>query len=374
MIISENFAQKTVDEMKEIINRDINFMNHNGIIIASTTSNRIGTYHEGAKIVAEKGQELIVRYDNQYLGSKRGVNLPVYFERKIIGVIGISGDYNEVEKYGKIIKRMTEILVKEAYLKNLDIREIENQRALVEDLLFNDKYLKSPKLIDQINVFKIVTTGPKLVIISRELYDPNTGDDIRDRIFNIYYNIIKQTPNNLIMQSRDFNIMIVEYKDRKDIETLIKSIISKIQTISNIKSKFGIGATVEDIKDLKSSYLKSKIALDVTNRREDYQIIFYEDMDIEMILNPIPDELGMEFADKIFNKLTPKEIEEFEILFRDYELNNGSINNIATGQFLHKNAIQYRLNKYAKKIGYDMRIYKDFTIIKIATTLRQLKH
>lgn len=373
MIISEQFAQNIVNEMKEIINQDLNFMNSDGIIIASTDPNRKGLYHEGAKIVAEKGIDLTIFYDNEYIGTRKGINMPVYFEREIIGVIGITGDKEEVERYGKIIRRMTEILIKDAYIKNLELRKIENQRAVIEDLLFNDKYLKNPKLMNQINLFKVKVTGPKVVIISQELYKGDIDDLVRDDIFQIYYRKIIQDQNNLIMQSRDFNIMIIEFENRDGLVELLNEIANEIKRKYNIKSKFGIGAVVTDIQSLKSSYLKSKIALEATNQRDNQWITFYEDMDIELILNPIPEEMGREFIQKIFNGLSHSEIDEFDALFKSYERNNGSIKKISEDLFMHKNTIQYRLNTWHKLLGYDMRNYNDFVILKIANTLRKLR-
>ena len=98
MEISRNLAENIVKEMAEIIDRNINYININGEIIASTDEIRVGTYHEGAKIVIDENRTLIIEYDNQYAGTKKGINLPVKFNNKTVGVIGISGKKEEVEK------------------------------------------------------------------------------------------------------------------------------------------------------------------------------------------------------------------------------------------------------------------------------------
>ena len=51
MEISKELAQSIVVEMKKIIDKDLNFIDSNGIIIASTDETRIGTYHAGGKQV-----------------------------------------------------------------------------------------------------------------------------------------------------------------------------------------------------------------------------------------------------------------------------------------------------------------------------------
>lgn len=372
MIISELFAQEIVDEMKAIISCDLNFMDPNGMIIASTDHHRKGSYHEGAKLAAKARRDFAIGYDDEYVGTKKGMNMPVYLERKIAGVIGITGDTDEIKKYGKIIKKMTEILIKEAYLKDLDIREIEQHRALIEDLLFNDKYLKNTNLINQANLFKVNATGPKVVVMSKVLYHESTNSEAKDRMFKIYYNKIRENANHLIMQSRDFNIMIIEFENREEIIRLLNDIGEKINEKYNVQSKFGIGPVVEDIGQLKSSYLKSKIALDVASQSEYQAVIFYEDMDLELILNPIPKEMSQGFIEKTLKGLSSSQLKEFDTLFRSYEKHNGSINKMADDLYMHKNTIQYKLNSFSKSLGYDMRNYGDFTILKIAATLKQL--
>lgn len=374
MIISKLYTQNIVNEMKEIINQDLNFIDKNGIIIASTDHTRQGQYHEGAKISIENKKDIIVKDNNQYIGTKKGINMPVYFKNDIVGVIGITGEHEEVAKYGEIIRKMTEILIKEAYIKDLLARETGNDRALIEDILFSDKHLKNVGIINQVNLYKANVRGPKTVIISRELYDESLTYKVKEEIFKIYYDTIKSNPNNLIMQSRDFNIMIMQFKDKKDIENIINKISKTISKRYDVKSKFGVGIKVDDIGDLKSSYLKAKVALDAILEVETQKIIFYEDMDIELILNSIPKEMSKEFLGKIFSNLSKDEINQFEILFKSYEKNNGSITKIAEELFMHKNTIQYRLNMWFKKLGYDMRNFSDFTILKICITLKKIKN
>jgi len=96
MNFSSSLAQNITEELKEVVNQDINYFNSKAYIIASTNKDRIGDFHQGAKRVLETKKELIVEYDGEFLGSKKGINLPVYFNNDVVGVIGITGDKNEV--------------------------------------------------------------------------------------------------------------------------------------------------------------------------------------------------------------------------------------------------------------------------------------
>ena len=137
MDISTSLATDILLKMKEIINQDLNYININGVIIASTDPKRVGDFHEASLLCIKKAKEVIIENDEQYVGSRKGINMPIYFDDNIIGVIGITGEKSEVEKYGEIIRMMTGILIKEAWIKDQDIRKKEIIKAFIERIILD---------------------------------------------------------------------------------------------------------------------------------------------------------------------------------------------------------------------------------------------
>ena len=140
MYISRQNARSIVDEMKTAIHRDINIMDENGVILASTNPVRQGQVHQGAlRIIRENLPSLVIRRDAPEEGVQQGINLPVTIGGRLEGVIGITGDPDEVSAFGDVIKRMTEIL-----LENLQRQEqqalLERAKSLfVENWLFSEE-------------------------------------------------------------------------------------------------------------------------------------------------------------------------------------------------------------------------------------------
>jgi carbohydrate diacid regulator len=87
--LTENLAQNIVDRMMEVIPYNVNLMNNEGVIVGSGDKNRIGQLHQGA-LKAINDDKLIAVYEAAG-GAKPGVNMPIYFNNNIVGVIGISG-------------------------------------------------------------------------------------------------------------------------------------------------------------------------------------------------------------------------------------------------------------------------------------------
>ncbi|WP_304413570.1 sugar diacid recognition domain-containing protein, partial [Halobacillus sp. BBL2006] len=125
MLIPKEVAQSIVNETESIMNKNINFMDEESKIIASLDHQRIGDFHEGAAEVLRTEQKVVISSNQTYLGAKPGINLPVRLHDQVVGVIGITGDPDEVNQLGALLQRMTEILIKEAYLD--EQVELENQ-------------------------------------------------------------------------------------------------------------------------------------------------------------------------------------------------------------------------------------------------------
>ncbi|MCH3951297.1 MAG: helix-turn-helix domain-containing protein [Acidaminococcus sp.] len=100
-------AQEFVEATSPLVSgRTINIMNLDGIIIASTEKERIGTYHHGARMAALTGVPVLITKENkaQYPGAKEGYNLPICENGKIIGVIGMYGAERETADAANLLR------------------------------------------------------------------------------------------------------------------------------------------------------------------------------------------------------------------------------------------------------------------------------
>ena len=74
MNISQNLATNILYHMKDIINQDLNYIDINGTIIASTDPKRVGTFHAASLECVKKGKYVIIENDIQYEGSRKGLS------------------------------------------------------------------------------------------------------------------------------------------------------------------------------------------------------------------------------------------------------------------------------------------------------------
>ncbi len=130
MIISEALAQRIVDTAACLVHTNVNIMNPEGVIIGTAQPGRRGTFHKGARDVAENGAAVEIYPDEVglYPGSREGVNLPIVMDGQIVGVIGVTGEPDGVRGIARLTKMITELILERELLH----QETQSRQRLAE--------------------------------------------------------------------------------------------------------------------------------------------------------------------------------------------------------------------------------------------------
>ena len=102
------------------------------------------------------------------------------------------------------------------------------------------------------------------------------------------------------------------------------------------------------------------------------EIRFFEDLDLGILLPAIPSGQRSLYVKRILKSLTKEKVHLFKKTLTCFSKNNGSIKKCAEELFIHKNTLQYRLNKLHSLTGYNPRNYDDYLILKLAFLLIQI--
>src|SRR3954447_25270580 len=130
MNINKVLAQEIANKVMQVIPYNVNIMDDIGRIIGSGDPGRIDNYHQGAQLAIE--QESIVSIYHSEGGTKPGVNIPIHFRNRIIGVIGISGDPDIVSPFAELVRVTADLLINQEFL----FRERRIQEQMKEEFLF----------------------------------------------------------------------------------------------------------------------------------------------------------------------------------------------------------------------------------------------
>ena len=391
MIISSNSAQSIVEEMSSIISRNINFMNEDGIIVASTDPQRIGTLHAGAVEVLRTRDTLIVNKHNQLSGAKEGINMPIMLGDKIVGVIGITGAEDEVVKYGSIIRKMTEILIKEEFIGKQTELEIRTRESFVKEWIegkwSNDKLFVSRAWLLGINVHL-----PRIVVIleygralEREAIDFNVEmekERERNKLIQFIQKELNIDQQDIIFPDGNSKfIMLLTWPEksphtRKErTSTKIKHMINRLKPHNHFAQiKVGAGTFAEHYSEINQSYKYAEKAISHLHTPNDgEEVVFYEDLRLELLIEELPESVLDKFMVKVLGFGPAAGDHEMIDTLTAFFACNQSINETSARLFIHKNTLQYRLKKIKEATGYDPRILEDAVLLYLALYVYRLK-
>lgn len=369
MNISKQNAMQIVTDISKIIHQNINLMDEKGIIIASTDPNRIGHFHEGAsKVIAQNLEDLIIHEDKELEGTRKGINLPIRFDGEITGVIGMTGEHDEVVKYGQILKKMTEILLLENYSKEQKKFDDRIKARFLDEWLFEDVPVYSQPFIERGLRLGFDVTVPRRVLVAeiaelKKYSDSTEGQRMIDQVNKTVRKIMQANKNNVFTKTASQMICLVPECADNDMRTIAEKIQIQIQDTCGLSVLIGIDA---HSRILHQALQKAKKALLACASSKGETIHFYDDINLEIFMDEISQNSKTEFLRRIFRGFDEEEIASWAHLLQVYFNENGSINRTANQLYIHKNTLQYKLRRLHEQTGYDPRNLADAALFYLA--------
>jgi len=359
MHLNPELARKIVQKTMDILGKNINIMNQKGIIIASGDQTRIDTFHEVAAEVIEKGTIIIKKEEaEEYQGVKPGINLPIKFNEEIIGVVGITGQANEVEGYGKIVKNMAELILQQELLFKEINRKNKVKENFYQQLLSND--IQSKELLkDRANLLNIKYKLPRVAVVIR--LNPDDNEIITKKIQRIFSSSYQAEGDMLLIRGE--NLVLIKSlvnEQQKEQEKEIKEVITEIKKKARQKIPsfiIGVGQVFKELDKLYLSYQGAKHALEVGNtvyrQEEEKQVFYLNRLGYDYFLPFIPEESVNYYLHNLFNHNIAHIFSETNIGEIIEALFNNNLNVSQTAQELciHRNTLLYKLENIKEKTG-----------------------
>lgn len=371
MKISQGTANRIVTELSHIIDQNINLMDEQGVIISSTNPKRIGTFHGGSlKIIHEHLKELIIYKDDEPEGSKKGLNLPVEMEGKCVGVIGITGEYEEVKKYGYIIKKMTEILLLEDELHEQKRLEKSVRARFVREWLLNGADVRDPSFREQAAGLDINLNASWRILVLTTIGASVTDSIGRlrkiEQIEAAMAAMFSKTTEYLFLSNGNKYILLIPEPGEMELRHLCSELFKTVQKIENIELRIGVDSTAVEAEDARNSYLRAERALKAAVKSGKREPVFYDELDLELIIHELPEGVMREYVARVFRGCSREEIQNARTLLKTLFACNGSICKAGEKLFLHKNTLQYQLNRLWQKTGINPRSIHGATLYDLA--------
>jgi len=402
MKITHKLAQNIVNKTMSILEKNINIMDENGVIIGSGDKSRLNQFHEGAAQVIKEGKKLEIysKDINHLVGAKPGINLPIEHNNKIIGVVGITGEPDEVSPFGEVIKMTVEMMLQQEFL----LKELQLERQARENFIHelisgkigsdSDLFITRgqivgydvliPRVALVMDIYQFEKTAKQSLqtfkgLKEGEIYLQRLKNDVLKTIKGIFVD----NPQEIVSYTGGDKFVVLKTINLKDSDEILRKKLfrtgKKIKNIISQKMKFkvtiGIGEYHKGNEGLSKSFKEATQALDVGSRLLGAGDIYHIDnLGIGRLLAEIKEESQQEFMEKTIYSTKGekgKKINEFSLeTLKGFFDNNLSITKTAKALFIHRNTLLYRLERIRKITGLDPKKFDDAVLLRIALKMR----
>ncbi|PKG24752.1 CdaR family transcriptional regulator [Niallia nealsonii] len=313
-------AQNIVDKMMKDIPYNINIMDKAGIIIGSGNKKRIGTLHPGAVAAIKQKKIVEIKKDENFV--KKGINLPIELNGFIVGVIGISGEVKETSPFGKLVKSAVILLIEQSVALEKENLE-KNLKQKFFNLITESGTAYTKELMDQALTYGIQLNKPCQIVYAEFSTEIAEGT-------------IKNFP---FFKTSNHSLCMVIQEPNK-VETLQKQIRNNFPdtfiSISKINDKIsdGFSQTKSAMRVLKGVFFNKKV-------------ISYAECEFIAGLSELQrNDAKVEHLAHLLEKN-----DELIKTLQVYLNCNLNINETASQLIIHRNTLNYRLNRIYKMTG-----------------------
>ncbi|CAM4219586.1 CdaR family transcriptional regulator [Saccharibacillus endophyticus] len=322
--LSEKQAQEIVDKMMQDIPYNINIMNDRGVIIGSGNRERIGTVHDAAVRALATGRMVEVLEEGKF--EKKGTNEPIVIGDTRVGVIGISGEPDEVRPFCNIVRTTVSLLVEQKTALETLAHE-ENRRSAFIRMLLEHRGAYTQKIRKEAAGY-----GLDLALRTQVLYV--TGFEAE----NDASALLLRFPAFRLEEG----VHLVLIQEDASAEKLAESLLHVQPHI-----RIAIGQQEESIAD---SFLQARSALHVQAAlKPSANLIRFHEVSFLAGLAQVDTGPRLRATAKLADH--PDLLDTLRIFVEQ----DGSMSGTAERLAIHRNTLQYRLKRIAELTGRDPR-------------------
>ena len=166
---------------------------------------------------------------------------------------------------------------------------------------------------------------------------------------------------------RQFN-----HSSEGELAEFCNAVIDTLETEGIVGLKAGIGMEVFDVQGLRDSYLQGLDALALGRKYFSREPVYvYHHQTLERIIDCIPPEKQREIRqqalrNRTYGKLSDEMLETVRVFFQ----NDLNLTAASRQLFIHRNTLNYRLDKIRKETGLDLRLFRDAVVFCVISALR----
>jgi len=376
--LNARLAQDIVARTMQIIDSNVNVMDARGRIIGSGDRERIGELHEGALLVLSQGR--VVDIDEAVAkhlhGVRPGINLPLRIDGEIVGVIGLTGLPSALRHYGELVCMTAEMMLEQARLLHMLAQDSRLREELVLNLIRSDTL--SPALSEWAQRLGIDLNQPRVVAVV-EVDSGQLGVDSA-------MSELQQLQTLLTTPDRDNLIAIVSLTemvvlkpalnahgryDQEDHRRRVDQLLQRMKESGQVRMRIALGNFFTGPGSIARSYRTARTTMMVGKQRmPEQRSFFYQDLVLPVLLDSLR---GGWQANELARPLAKLKANDNNGLLRRtlvaWFSHNVQPSATARALFIHRNTLEYRLNRISELTGLNLGNFDDRLLLYVALQL-----
>jgi carbohydrate diacid regulator len=248
-------AQEIATDLGVTVGLHVLITDREGVIIGSGDPRRVGQLHSPSlEVMATLEPETTTAQQARVMRVRPGITWPVVIAGEAVGTVGLTGSPRTVYRFGLIVQRQIEILVRESELLRSKLVREQALRELVRDIAFFDADTITPAtLTSHAAELGVDLRLPRVAIVIDHPASISAPAMLRlaREVFN--------GPQDLVAELSPARITVL-HRLRDDPETAGNRLVEQARVRHDSPVWIGIGEVADDVARLHGSYQDASAA------------------------------------------------------------------------------------------------------------------
>ncbi|STN52215.1 carbohydrate diacid regulator [Escherichia coli] len=309
-------------------------------------------------------------------GVRQGINLPLRLEGEIVGVIGLTGEPENLRKYGELVCMTAEMMLEQSRLMHLLAQDSRLREELVMNLIQAEE--NTPALTEWAQRLGIDLNQPRVVAIV-EVDSGQLGVDSAMAELQQLQNALTTPERNNLVAIVSLTEMVVLKPalnsfgrwDAEDHRKRVEQLITRMKEYGQLRFRVSLGNYFTGPGSIARSYRTAKTTMVVGKQRmPESRCYFYQDLMLPVLLDSLRGDWQANELARPLARL--KAMDNNGLLRRTLAAwFRHNVQPLATSKalFIHRNTLEYRLNRISELTGLDLGNFDDRLLLYVALQL-----
>ncbi|MFJ9179284.1 CdaR family transcriptional regulator [Streptomyces sp. NPDC102360] len=366
MPLTEELADEIARDVSGIVGFPILITGRDGVVLGSGEPGRVGTVHEASLQVLRtlEPAEHTTAQARALSGVKPGISLPLVLDGEAVGTVGLTGPPARIRQFGRLVRRQTEILLREsARSRSRMLRD----RA-VEDLL-RDLALYDAATTDRAAVLtRAADLGlkpdlPRHAVVFAHAPAPGSGHRSRPGDVTRLLREVFPSPQDLVGEVSTGRWAVLHHDADGRLAERCGRLLELLDERHGTEPRLGIAAPTADVRGAGAFASAHALAADAAQAlrlgpalQPDRRVHDAGELRIPLVLAALPPHARARLgADTLTGLREARDWPALRATLIAWAHSGFAPVRAASDLRIHRNTLLYRLDKITRRTGHDVR-------------------